>query len=177
MTKPRTNSTSRYLPAYCLYLLSVYPLRGVGWGCCQSPPRCHWLKTVRQKKSYLETFVSHKKRKALILPTGVRDRDRPQISPPIGWHLVQNPTSLTTQQQILKAYMQPPPSVRRCRTASKTRRATFNFNPHCGSASENGSVGSCFRLVFSYFGCRDAVYLSFIISPGGNRADKELYSH
>lgn len=65
MTKPRTNSTSRYLPAYCLYLLSVYPLRGVGWGCCQSPPRCHWLKTVRQKKkSYLETFVSHKKKKS-----------------------------------------------------------------------------------------------------------------
>lgn len=118
-----------------------------------------------------------KKRKALILPTGVRDRDRPQISPPIGWHLVQNPTSLTTQQQILKAYMQPPPSVRRCRTASKPRRATFNFNPLCGSASEYGSVGSCFRLVLSYFGCRDAVYLSVIISPGGNRADKELYSH
>lgn len=99
----------------------------MGWGCCQSPSRCHWLRTVRQKK-YLETFVSHKKRregkKALVLPTGVRDRDRPQLSPaaPIGWRFVQNPTptpSLTTHQQILKAYMQPPPSLRRCRTASK----------------------------------------------------------
>lgn len=25
-------------------------LSAVGWGCCQSPSRCHWLKTVRQKK-------------------------------------------------------------------------------------------------------------------------------
>lgn len=61
-----------------------------------------------------------------ILPTSVRDgdRDRPQLSPaaPIGWQFVQNPTqttSLTTHQQILKAYMQPPPSLHRCRTASK----------------------------------------------------------
>lgn len=72
-----------------------------------------------------------KKKKALILPTGVRDgdRDRPQLSPaaPIGWQFVQNPTqstSLTTHQQILKAYMQPPPSLRRCSTAS---------NPHTGA--------------------------------------------
>lgn len=85
------------------------------------------------KKKYLETFVSHKRRrggggvegkKTLILPTGVRDgdRDRPRLSPaaPIGWHFVQNPTpssALATHQQILKAYMQPPPSLRRCRTA------------------------------------------------------------
>lgn len=65
-----------------------------------------------------------REKKALVLPTGVRDRDRPQLSPtaPIGWRFVQNPTptpSLTTHQQILKAYMQPPPSLRRCRTASK----------------------------------------------------------
>lgn len=123
----------------------------------------------KKKSIWRHLFPIKKRKKNLILPTGVRDgdRDRPQLSPaaPIGWRFVQNPTpttSLTTHQQILKAYMQPPPSLRRCRTASKPRRSTFNFNPHCCSASEDGSFCSfcsCSRLVLSYFSCRDAVYL------------------
>ena len=120
-------------------------LSAVGWGCCQSPSRCHWLRTVRQKKKkkvagdicFPEKKKKKEKKKTLILPTSVRDGagDRPQLSPAalIGWQFVQNPsqtTSLTTHQQILKAYMQPPPSpLRRCRTASKpdaaARRLTF----------------------------------------------------
>lgn len=109
-------------------------LSAVGWGCCQSPSRCHWLKTVRQKKSSWRHLFPRKEKKTL--PTSVRDgdRDRPQLSPavPIGWHFVQNltqTTSLTTHQQILKAYMQPPsftpPLSQRFRTSC--RRSTLNF--------------------------------------------------
>lgn len=80
---------------------------------------CFWL----QKKKKKERKKERKKRKSLILPTDVRDgdRDRPQPSPAalIGWQLVQNPTSLTTQQQIRKACTQPPPPVLRCRSASQ----------------------------------------------------------
>lgn len=76
------------------------------------------------------------KERKKILPTSVRDGDgdRPQLSPaaPIGWQFVQNPTqttSLTTHQQIRKAYMQPAPSLRRCRTAPEpdagAQRSTF----------------------------------------------------
>lgn len=108
-------------------------LSAVGWGCCQSPSRCHWLRTVRQISSWRHLFPRKKKKggkKTLILPTGVRDgdRDRPQLSPAalIGWQFVQNPTqttSLTTHQQILKAYMQPPPSLLSLRTDSKPEAA------------------------------------------------------
>ncbi len=96
---------------------------------CASKKKSSWRHLFPRKKK-------KKKKKTLILPTGVRDgdRDRPQLSPaaPIGWQFVQNPTqttSLTTHQQILKAYMQPPPSLRRRRTASKpdagAQRLTF----------------------------------------------------
>lgn len=169
------NSTSRHLPAYRLFIINApslrwdgdvvsRPLAAIGWGLCV------------KKSIWRHLFPRKKEKRKKILPTGVRDgdRDRPQLSPaaPIGWRFVQNPTpttSLTTHQQILKAYMQPPPSLRRCCTASKPRRSTFNFNPHCCSASEDGSFCSfcsfcsCSRLVLSYFSCRDTVYLRWVL--------------
>lgn len=107
------------------------PLAAIGWGLC-----------VKKKSSWRHLFPRKKGKK--ILPTSVRDgdRDRPQLRPaaPIGWQFVQNPsqtTSLTTHQQILKAYTQPPPppppSVCRCRTASKpdasAQHLTFRRTP------------------------------------------------
>lgn len=129
---------------HTVYLLSMRPLCG-GMGMLPvalSLPLAEDCASKKEKKKVAGDicFPEKKKRKekkTLILPTGVRDGagDRPQLSPaaPIGWQFVQNPsqtTSLTTHQQILKAYMQPPPSpLRCCRTASKpdaaARRLTF----------------------------------------------------
>lgn len=118
------------------------------------------------------------------------DRDRPQLSPaaPIGWQFVQNPTqttSLTTHQQILKAYMQPPPaSLRRCCTTSKpdagappltfTRTAVLLVKTAASATSASASTFGWFCVFFIE---QDVVDLySLIISPGGNQADKELSS-
>lgn len=119
------NSSPSHPPVY--RLLSMSSLR---WGgdVVSRPVAAIGWRTARQKSIAGDICFPEKKRKE-ILPTSVRDGDRPQLSPaaPIGWQFVQNPTqttSLTTHQQILKAYMQPPPSLRRCRTASK---------PHAGA--------------------------------------------
>lgn len=130
------------------FIITVLP--AVGWGCCQSPACCHWLKNCASKKVAGDICFPEKKRKE-ILPTSARDgdRDRPQLSPaaPIGWQFVQNPTqttSLTTHQQIRKAYLQPPPSLRRCRTASEPDAGSaLNFYPHCCSVSEDGCFCFC----------------------------------
>lgn len=37
-------------------------LSAVGWGCCQSPSRCHWLRSVRQKSSWRHLLPWKKKR-------------------------------------------------------------------------------------------------------------------
>lgn len=99
------------------------------------------------------------------------DRDRPQPSPAalIGWQFVQNPTSLTTQQQILKAYMQPPPSVLRCLTASE---------PGAQRSTLIRAVVLLLPLSAGLFSFKPPGRLltapSLIISPGGKRPDKEL---
>lgn len=116
-----------------VYLLSVCPLCG-GMGMLSVALSLPLAEDCASKKSSWRHLFPRKEKKTL--PTSVRDgdRDRPQLSPaaPIGWHFVQNltqTTSLTTHQQILKAYMQPPsftpPLSQRFRTSC--RRSTLNF--------------------------------------------------
>lgn len=62
MTKPRYKlhfSSTTGIPF--IYYQST--LSAVGWGCCQSPSRCHWLRTVRQKKSIWRHLFPIKKEK------------------------------------------------------------------------------------------------------------------
>lgn len=118
---------------YRLFIISVPSLRWDGDVVSRPLAAIGWRLCVKKKSSWRHLFPRKEKK---TLPTSVRDgdRDRPQLSPaaPIGWHFVQNltqTTSLTTHQQILKAYMQPPsftpPLSQRFRTSC--RRSTLNF--------------------------------------------------
>lgn len=70
-----------------------------------------------------------------------------------------------------------PPLPQRIQTWS--RRSTFNFYPHCCSASEDGCFCSCFcfwLVLWIVIDQDDVDPYSLIISPGENQADKELSS-
>lgn len=150
-----------------------------GMGCCQSPSRCHWLRTVRQKKSIWRHLFPIKKRRG----GGVegeknphpphrceRRRQRQTSAQSCGSHWLALCTKSNSKQCTRNTPTNPegvhaassiaPPLSHR---SPAWRTTTLHFNPRRRRrrrrACEDGSLRSSPRLVLSYFSSRDAVFL------------------
>lgn len=97
-----------------------------GMGCCHSPSRCHWLRTVRQKSSWRHLFPREEKKGKKNAPHQCETRRRRQTSAQsrgshwlaVGTKSHSNHLTHNTPTNP-KAFMQPPPTFCRRRIHSK----------------------------------------------------------
>lgn len=172
-------STSRHLPAYSLFIINA-PFSVVGWDVVSRPlAAIGWGLCV--KKKYLETFVSHKKRRG----GGVegkktphpphrceRRRQRQTSAQSCGSHWLALCTKSNSKQCTRNTPTNPegvhaassiaPPLSHR---SPAWRTTTLHFNPRRRRrrACEDGSLRFSARLVLSYFSSRDAVFLRWLL--------------